>query len=141
MNLDILDINKLNSSERESVKKFTTEFTAINNGINENIVATMNRLSSNISEETNNTLLYKSLEEQINSVVLASTLKNLVSIKTGISDKFKEYNDLATSNNKLISTLAASIKENKQIIDGIYKTVAIINENIKTINDTLDKIQ
>jgi hypothetical protein len=139
--MDILDINKLNTSERESVKKFTTEFTAINNGINENIVNTMNRLSSNISEETNNTILYKTLEDQINSVVLASTLKNLVSIKTGISDKFKEYNDLASSNNKLISTLAASIKENKQIIDGIYKTVAIINENIKTINDTLDKIQ
>ena len=141
MNIDILDINKLNSGERESVKKFTTEFSAINNGINENIVNTMNRLSSNISEETNNTLLYKSLEDQINSVVLASTLKNLVSIKTNISDKFKEYNDLANSNNKLISNLAASIKENKQIIDGIYKTVAIINENIKTINDTLDKIQ
>lgn len=140
MNLDF-DFNKITNNERESVKKFTTEFGAINNGVNENIVSTMNRLSSNISDETNTTLMYKSLEEQLNSVVLASTLKNLVSIKATIADKFKEYNELTASNNKLVSSLASSIKDNKQVIDGIYKTVAIINENIKNINDALDKLQ
>ncbi len=132
-------MNMDNIAEKESVKKFTAEFSAVNNGVNENIVNTMNRISSNISEETNNTLMYKSLDEQLNSVVLASTLKNLVSIKTTISDKYREYNEILSSNNKLVSSLVASIKENKQVIDGIYKTVSIINENIKNINETLDK--
>jgi len=140
MNIDY-DFNKSNNSEKESVKKFTSEFSAINSGVNENIVNTMNRISSNIADETNTTIMYKSLEEQLNSVVLASTLKNLVSIKTTISDKYREYNELLSSNNKLVSSLAASIKENKQVIDGIYKTVSVINENIKNINETLDKMQ
>jgi regulator of replication initiation timing len=135
-----IDVNKLLINDRESIKKFTTEFNSINNNVNENIVSTMNRLTTSISEEANIYTSFKSLEEQLNSIVLATTLKNLVAIKTSVAEKFKEYNELLLTNNKLATSISSNIRENKQVIDGIYKTVSIINENIKSINDTLDKI-
>lgn len=125
--------------ERENIKKFTTEFNKLNEGVNEKIVSTMNRLNITTGEEINTNTSLKSLDEQINSLVLANTLKNLVAIKNNIVDKYKEFNDITTTNSVMTSKINNSIRENKQVIDGIYKTVSVINENLKNINDIIDK--
>lgn len=135
-----VDLNRMISNDREMIKNFTNDFNHMNNGINEKIVSTMNRLNSSIADETSTNVSLKSLDEQINSIVLANTLKNLVAIKTNVTDKFKEYNELTLNNNRMASNISNCIKENKQVIDGINKTVAIINENIRVINETLDKL-
>ena len=125
--------------ERKYIKDFTNDFNKVNDGVNDKILGTMNKLNVSIADEININGQFKSLDEQINSLILANTLKNLVAIKNNITDKFKEYNDLLSTNNALSSKIYNNIKENKQVIDGIYKTVSIINENLKNINDVLDK--
>lgn len=135
-----VDLNRMISNDREMIKNFTNDFNNMNNGINEKIVSTMNRLNSSIADETSTNVSLKSLDEQINSIVLANTLKNLVAIKTNVTDKFKEYNELTLNNNRMASNISNCIKENKQVIDGINRTVSIINENIRVINETLDKL-
>ncbi len=131
--------NRSIAQERQAIKDFTNEFNDINKGVNERIVTTLNRLNTSLSEETNANNSLKSLDEQINSLVLANTLKNLVAIKNNIVEKFKEFNDVSTANNSITTKLQNNIRENKQVIDGINKTVSIINENLKNINDVLDK--
>lgn len=125
--------------ERRIIKEFTNDFNKLNEGVNEKIVSTMNRLGVSLAEETNTSTSLKSLDEQVNSLVLANTLKNLVAIKNNMSEKYREFNELTNTNNTMSNKIHNSIKENKQVIDGIYKTIAIINENVKNINETLDK--
>lgn len=136
-----MSVNDLSQAieERENIKNFTSDFNKINNGVNERIVATMNRLNITTGEEINTNTTLKSLDEQINSLVLANTLKNLVAIKNNIVDKYKEFNDITSSNTAMTAKINNSIRENKQVIDGIYKTVSVINENLKNINDVIDK--
>jgi hypothetical protein len=136
-----MSLNELSQviEERENIKKFTTEFNKLNEGVNEKIVATMNRLNITSGEELNTNTSLKSLDEQINSLVLANTLKNLVAIKNNIVDKYKEFSDITNANSAMTTKINNSIKENKQVIDGIYKTVSVINENLKNINDVIDK--
>jgi DNA-binding ferritin-like protein len=125
--------------ERELIKSFTTDFNKINDGVNERIVSTMNRLNITTTDELNTNTSLKSLDDQINSLVLANTLKNLVAIKNNIVDKYKEFNDITAANTIMTSKINNSIKENKQVIDGIYKTVSVINENLRNINEVIDK--
>lgn len=139
MYINIIMTDRNLAQERQTIKNFTNEFNEVNKGVNEKIISTMNRLNSSLSEETNTHNSLKSLDEQINSLVLANTLKNLVAIKNNIVEKFKEFNDISSANNSITAKLNNNIKENKQVIDGINKTVSIINENLKNINDVLDK--
>ena len=45
------------------------------------------------------------------------------------------------NNNKKIEMISTTIRDNKQIIDSVYKVIGVLDENINTINTTISSRQ
>jgi len=130
-----------NKENIEILNTFSKEFFSMNNIINEKISLISSKLDTFIEEEKKKENVLNILESKITAIELGNVLKTLVEQRVILNNKYNELNTIIVNNNKKIEMISSTIKENKQIIDSIYKIVGVLDENINTINTTVDNRQ
>lgn len=127
-----------NKENVELLNTFSKEYFSMNNQINEKISQISAKLDTFIEEEKKKENVLNILDSKITAIELGNVLKTLVEQRVMLNNKYDELNTIIVNNNKKIEMISSTIKENKQIIDSIYKIVGVLDENINTINTTID---
>lgn len=130
-----------NKENVELLNTFSKEYFSMNNQINEKISQISAKLDTFIEEEKKKENVLNILDSKITAIELGNVLKTLVEQRVMLNNKYDELNTIIVNNNKKIEMISSTIKENKQIIDSIYKIVGVLDENINTINTTIDNRQ
>jgi hypothetical protein len=55
-----------------------------------------------------------------------------------LNDKYNDLNNTIINNNKKIEMISNTIRDNKQIVDSVYKIIGVLDDNINSINNTLN---
>lgn len=126
-----------NKENIELVNNFSKEFFSTNNAINEKVVSMFSNVEKMIEEEKKKELILNVLETKINSIELGNILKQLVENRSILIDKYNELNGLLINNNKKIEVISNTIRENRQIIEGVYKIIGNLDDNINNINQSI----
>ena len=138
---DISDETAINNKDNiELLNTFSKDFFSTHNVINEKISAIAAKIDILIEEEKKNDNILTILQSKITATELGNNLKNLVSQRVILNDKSNELNTLRINNSKKIELITNSIKENKQLIDSVYKIISLLDENINNINDTISNV-
>jgi len=130
-----------NKDNIELLNTFSKEFFSMNNIINEKISAISTKIDFLIEDERKKDNILNILESKITAIELGNVLKQLVEQRVILNNKYNDLNSIIINNNKKIELISNTIKDNKQIIDSVYKIVGILDENINTINTTIDTRQ
>jgi chromosome segregation ATPase len=138
---DISDETAINTKDNiQLLNTFSKDFFSTHNVINEKISAISAKIDILIEEEKKNDNILTILQSKITATELGNNLKNLVSQRVILNDKSNELNTLRINNSKKIELITNSIKENKQLIDSVYKIISLLDENINNINDTISNV-
>lgn len=138
---DISNETAINNKDNiELLNTFSKDFFSTHNVINEKISAIAAKIDILIEEEKKNDNILTILQSKITATELGNNLKNLVSQRVILNDKSNELNTLRINNSKKIELITNSIKENKQLIDSVYKIISLLDENINNINDTISNV-
>lgn len=116
---------------------FSKDFFATNNAINEKINAMISKIDGMIDDERKKENVLNILESKITPIELGNTLKQLVEHRVLLNDKYNEYNTIIINNNKKIELISNTIRDNKQVVDSVYKIIGVLDENINTMNNTM----
>ncbi len=138
------DINQVIINNKENIEllnTFSKEFFSTNNVINEKITAISSKIDALIEEEKKKDNILSILESKITAIELGNTLKQLVEQRVSLNDKYSELNNIIVNNNKKIEMISNTIKDNKQIIDSVYKIIGVLDDNINNINNTISSRQ
>lgn len=139
---ELVDKTILNNRENiDLLNTFSRDFFQTNNTINEKVVSMFANVEKMIEEEKKKENILDILESKINSSELGNTLKQLVEKRVVLNDKYNDLNNLILNNNKKIENISNTIKENKQIIDSVYKIIGVLDENINNINTVVSSRQ
>lgn len=138
------DVNQVIINNKENIEllnTFSKEFFSTNNVINEKITAISSKIDALIEEEKKKDNILSILESKITAIELGNTLKQLVEQRVSLNDKYSELNNIIVNNNKKIEMISNTIKDNKQIIDSVYKIIGVLDDNINNINNTISSRQ
>lgn len=139
---ELVDKTILNNRENiDLLNTFSRDFFQTNNTINEKVGSMFANVEKMIEEEKKKENILDILESKINSSELGNTLKQLVEKRVVLNDKYNDLNNLILNNNKKIENISNTIKENKQIIDSVYKIIGVLDENINNINTVVSSRQ
>jgi len=130
-----------NQSNIELLNNFSKDFFSTNNAINEKISSLLSKMDTMIDEEKKKEHVLNILESKITAIELGNTLKQLVEHRVLLNDKYNDFNNTIMNNNKKIEMISTTIRDNKQIIDSVYKVIGVLDENINTINNTISSRQ
>jgi len=130
-----------NQSNIELLNNFSKDFFSTNNAINEKISSLLSKMDTMIDEEKKKEHVLNILESKITAIELGNTLKQLVEHRVLLNDKYNDFNNTIMNNNKKIEMISTTIRDNKQIIDSVYKVIGVLDENINTINTTISSRQ
>jgi hypothetical protein len=134
------EVNQVIINNKENIdllNNFSKEFFSTNNIINDKISAISSKIDALIDEEKKKDNILSILESKITAIELGNTLKQLVEQRVSLNDKYTELNTIIVNNNKKIEMISTTIKDNKQIIDSIYKIIGVLDENINNINTSV----
>jgi hypothetical protein len=137
-------INQILNNNKDNIEllnNFSKEFFNTNNIINEKITAISTKIDSLLEDEKKKDNVLSILESKITAIELGNTLKHLVEQRVSLNDKYTELNNVIINNNKKIEMISNTIRENKQIVDSVYKVIGILDENINTINTSISARQ
>jgi hypothetical protein len=126
-----------NQTNIELVNNFSKDFFSTHNAINEKISSLLSNMDAMIDEEKKKEQVLNILESKITAIELGNTLKQLVEHRVLLNDKYNDLNNTIMNNNKKIEMISNTIRDNKQIIDSVYKVIGVLDENINTINGTI----
>lgn len=126
-----------NANNIELVNNFSKEYFSTNNAINEKVVSMFSNVERMIEDEKKKETILNVLESKITSIELGNTLKQLADNRAILIDKYNDLNKLLLNNNRKIEIISNTIRDNKQIIDGVYKIIGNLDENINTINNAV----
>lgn len=138
------EVNQVIINNKENIEllnTFSKEFFSTNNVINEKITAISSKIDALVEEEKNKDNILSILESKITAIELGNTLKQLVEQRVSLNDKYTELNNIIVNNNKKIEMISNTIKDNKQIIDSVYKIIGVLDDNINNINNTINSRQ
>ena len=138
------EVNQVIINNKENIEvlnNFSKEFFSTNNVINEKISAISSKIDALVEEEKNKDNILSILESKITAIELGNTLKQLVEQRVSLNDKYTELNNIIINNNKKIEMISNTIKDNKQIIDSVYKIIGVLDDNINNINNTISSRQ
>jgi hypothetical protein len=138
------EVNQVIINNKENIEllnTFSKEFFSTNNVINEKITAISAKIDALVEEEKKKDNILSILESKITAIELGNTLKQLVEQRVSLNDRYTELNNIIVNNNKKIEMISNTIKDNKQIIDSVYKIIGVLDENINNINNTIDSRQ
>ena len=141
MDQQVNEIIENNKDNIELLNNFSKEFFNTNNIINEKITAISTKIDSLLEEERKKDNILSILESKITAIELGNTLKQLVEHRVSLNDKYSELNNVIVNNNKKIEMISNTIKDNKQIVDSVYKMIGVLDENINTINNSISSRQ
>lgn len=127
-----------NKDNIELLNTFSKDFFSTNNVINEKISAMTAKIDVLLEEEKKKDNILSVLESKITAIELGNALKQLVEQRVSLNDKYNELNNIIINNNKKIELISNTIRDNKQIIDSIYKVIGVLDENINNINQTVN---
>jgi len=130
-----------NQSNIELLNNFSKDFFSTNNAINDKISSLLTKMDAMIDEEKKKEHVLNILESKITAIELGNTLKQLVEHRVLLNDKYNDFNNTIMNNNKKIEMISTTIRDNKQIIDSVYKVIGVLDENINTINTTISSRQ
>ncbi len=130
-----------NQENVELLNTFSKDFFSTNHAINDKISALLSKMDVMIDEEKKKENVLNILESKITAIELGNTLKQLVEHRVLLNDKYNEFNNTIINNNKKIEIISNTIRDNKQIIDSVYKVIGVLDENINTINNTITNRQ
>lgn len=134
------EVNEILSNNQANIQllnEFSKDFFSTNNAINDKINAMIAKLDTMIEEEKKKENVLNILESKITPVELGNTLKQLVEHRVILNDKYNEYNTIIINNNKKIELISNTIRDNKQVVDSVYKIIGVLDENINAINNTI----
>jgi predicted phage tail protein len=134
------EVNQVIINNKENIdllNNFSKEFFSTNNIINDKISAISSKIDALVDEEKKKDNILSILESKITAIELGNTLKQLVEQRVSLNDKYTELNTIIVNNNKKIEMISTTIKDNKQIIDSIYKIIGVLDENINNINTSV----
>jgi|LakMenEpi03Aug12_release.lakeMendotaPanAssembly.Ray.scaffolds.fasta_scaffold188468_3 hypothetical protein len=134
------EVNQVIINNKENIdllNNFSKEFFSTNNIINDKISAISSKIDALVDEEKKKDNILSILESKITAIELGNTLKQLVEQRVSLNDKYTELNTIIVNNNKKIELISTTIKDNKQIIDSIYKIIGVLDENINNINTSV----
>jgi hypothetical protein len=140
-NMSIEDSLINNQENVELLNTFSKDFFSTNHAINDKISALLSKMDVMIDEEKKKENVLNILESKITAIELGNTLKQLVEHRVLLNDKYNEFNNTIINNNKKIEIISNTIRDNKQIIDSVYKVIGVLDENINTINNTITNRQ
>lgn len=126
-----------NQENVELLNNFSKDFFTTNNVINEKVSSILSKMDAMIDEEKKKEHVLNILESKITAIELGNTLKQLVEQRVLLNEKYNEFNNTIINNNKKIEMISNTIRDNKQIIDSVYKVIGVLDENINTINNTI----
>lgn len=126
-----------NQENVELLNTFSKDFFTTNAVINDKISTILSKMDAMIDEEKKKEHVLNILESKITAIELGNTLKQLVEQRVLLNDKYNDFNNTIMNNNKKIEMISNTIRDNKQIIDSVYKVIGILDENINTINNTI----
>jgi hypothetical protein len=141
MDQQINDIITNNKDNVELLNSFSKEFFNTNNIINEKITAISAKIDNLVEEEKKKDNVLSILESKITAIELGNTLKHLVEQRVVLDNKYNELNNIIVNNNKKIEMISNTIRENKQIVDSVYKIIGVLDDNINTINTSITSRQ
>ena len=130
-------INEIITNNKDNIdllNNFSKEFFNTNNIITEKITAISSKIDTLLEEEKKKDNVLAILESKITAIELGNTLKHLVEQRVMLNDKYSELN-------KKIEMISNTIRENKQIVDSVYKVIGVLDENINTINTSISSRQ
>lgn len=134
------EVNEILSNNQANIQllnEFSKDFFSTNNAINDKINAMIAKLDTMIEEEKKKENVLNILESKITPVELGNTLKQLVEHRVILNDKYNEYNTIIINNNKKIELISNTIRDNKQVVDSVYKIIGVLDDNINVINNTI----
>lgn len=137
---DTLSVNQVILNNKDNIdllNSFSKDFFSTNNVINEKISAISSKIDLLVEEEKKKENILSILESKITAIELGNILKQLVEQRVSLNDKYTELNNVIINNNKKIELISTTIRDNKQIIDSIYKVIGVLDENINSINTTV----
>jgi chromosome segregation ATPase len=138
------EVNQVIINNKENIEllnNFSKEFFSTNNVINDKISAISSKIDALVEEEKKKDNILSILESKITAIELGNTLKQLVEQRVSLNDKYTELNNIIVNNNKKIEIISNTIKDNKQIIDSVYKIIGVLDDNINNINNTINARQ
>lgn len=141
---DTLSVNQVILNNKDNIdllNSFSKDFFSTNNVINEKISAISSKIDLLVEEEKKKENILSILESKITAIELGNILKQLVEQRVSLNDKYTELNNVIINNNKKIELISTTIRDNKQIIDSIYKVIGVLDENINSINNTVSSRQ
>lgn len=121
------------------INVFSKDFYNKTNIITNRIEDTLFKLDKIIEEENKNEVFLNDLEKKVCDDELTKILKLLCNYKLNLNDKLNEYTYIVDINTKKINNISNNIKNNKDIIDNIYKIVNILDENTSNIESKINK--
>lgn len=134
----VIQVVESNKENIDILNTFSKEFFSTNNVINEKINNILAKIDALTVEEKQKENLLNILESKITPIELGNTLKQLVEQRVMLNDKYNDLNNTIINNNKKIEMISNTIKDNKQIVDSVYKIIGVLDDNINSINNTLN---
>lgn len=134
----VIQVVENNKENIDILNTFSKEFFSTNNVINEKINNILSKIDALTVEEKQKENLLNILESKITPIELGNTLKQLVEQRVMLNDKYNDLNNTIINNNKKIEMISNTIRDNKQIVDSVYKIIGVLDDNINSINNTLN---
>jgi CHASE3 domain sensor protein len=134
----VIQVVENNKENIDILNTFSKEFFSTNNVINEKINNILSKIDALTVEEKQKENLLNILESKITPIELGNTLKHLVEQRVMLNDKYNDLNNTIINNNKKIEMISNTIRDNKQIVDSVYKIIGVLDDNINSINNTLN---
>lgn len=121
------------------INNFSSEFFNKTNMISSKITTTLQKMDSIINEEKQNDVYLTNLEKKVATQEIKSILGALQNYKEVLGKKYTEYNSLIESNGQKITAISNTIRNNKELIENVYKLVGSLQDTTADIENRIKK--